>query len=70
MARRKTTFMEWLATVGVKQVSLQLNVTERTVYFWLGGNVKPGRKATTRILELAPHLSVSDIQGFAAVGAR
>lgn len=67
MARRKTTFMEWLATVGVKPVSLQLSVTERTVYYWLQGNVKPGRKATTRILELAPHLSPADIQGFASV---
>ena len=63
MARPKTTFVQWLDAVGPKKAAALCEVTERTVYYWKVGSVKPGRQATEKILEAAPHLALADIQG-------
>lgn len=66
MAKKKTTFQEWLAAYGRDRVVAELKITERTYFFWKAGKIKPSRENTERILALAPHLTASDILGFDA----
>lgn len=63
--KNKTTFTEWLRAYGKQRAIIDLNITERTFYYWLDpkGKVKPGPANAEKILALAPHLSLSDIMG-------
>lgn len=61
--KNKTTFSAWLRAYGIRAAASALGVSERTVYYWLSGKVRPSNTVSRNILALAPHLSLNDIMG-------
>lgn len=65
--KSKTTFAEWLRAYGIASAAKTLGVSERTVYYWLSGKVRPSNTVSRQILATAPHLSLNDIMGIPEV---